>query len=172
MQKCCFAKGLEIADQRQVHSEIQVKRIASATPLTVHPCVVTISDTVSHTHYSVRTLDAELTRASVTGTALCGNQCNWLPVSKCTPAVDDAGDEDLLLRSCKCNAQAPTSKLGIPTPNPVASAMISDLLRPSSSFPSASVASLVDVAVSEADALTGPESVLRAVACVVAPVLF
>jgi len=68
-------------------------------------------------------------------------------------------------------ATAPTSKLGIPIPNPVASAMISDLLSPSSSC-SASDAPCVDVAVELAEVSAGNEFTLLADVAVPVPVPF
>ena len=68
-------------------------------------------------------------------------------------------------------ATAPTTKLGMPTPSPVANAMISDLLTPLSSFSSAPAVLWVESSVAEAGGFARSESVLCAVACVVARML-
>ena len=68
-------------------------------------------------------------------------------------------------------ATAPTTKLGMPTPSPVANAVISNLLSPLSSFSSAPAVLWLESSVAEADGFARSQPVLCAVACVVARML-
>jgi hypothetical protein len=82
-----------------------------------------------------------------------GKKCVWL--SDGVPLTDICGCSAaaLLLRSWNHKARAPMTRLGRPTPSPVASAMISDLLNPSSSFFSSLPGAVVDVGASPAAAV-------------------
>jgi len=78
--------------------------------------------------------------------------CVWLSDGVTFTELCSCSAVALLLRSWNHRARAPMARLGMPTPRPVANAIMSDLLKPSSSFSSVSDA-VVDAGTSPAAAV-------------------